>query len=71
MENKVEITFSRQEVQNYLPANTVMTDQQWLVMASELESAFDNIFPEEVRILWQQIDEIVAEDIKSSSQLPN
>ena len=71
MENKVEIVFSRQEVQNYLPANVVMTDQQWLVMATELESAFDNIFPEEVRILWEQIDDIIAEDVKSSSQEPN
>jgi uncharacterized Zn finger protein len=71
MENKVEIVFSRQEVQNYLPANVVMTDQQWLVMATELESAFDNIFPEEVRILWEQIDDIIAEDVKASSQEPN
>jgi hypothetical protein len=71
MENKVEVVFTRQEVQNYLPANVVMTDQQWLVMASELESAFDNIFPEEVRILWEQIDDIIAEDVKASSQQPN
>ena len=71
MENKVEVVFTRQEVQNYLPANVVMTDQQWLVMASELESAFDNIFPEEVRILWEQIDDIITEDVKASSQQPN
>ena len=71
MENKVDYTFTRQQVQNFLPAGTELTDYQWEVMASELESAFDNIFPEEVRILWEQIDEIIAEDVKASSQEPN
>ncbi len=64
MENKVDYTFTRQQVESI--AGQSITDEQWLVMASELEDALDYYFSEEVPRLWSDIDSLVAEDKRYS-----
>ena len=62
MENKVDYTFTRKEVENLV--GQAMTDKQWEVMASELEEALDYYLKDEATRLWEDIDSIVKEDIK-------
>lgn len=59
MENKVDYTFTRLDVERIV--GQAITDSQWTAMASELEDALDYYFTEEVPRLWSDIDTIVAE----------
>jgi hypothetical protein len=62
MENKVDYTFTRADVERIV--GQAITDKQWEVMASELEDALDYYFNDETPRLWGDIDSIIAEDSK-------
>jgi hypothetical protein len=62
MENKVDYTFTRADVERIV--GQAITDKQWEVMASELEDALDYYFNDEIPRLWGDIDSIIAEDSK-------
>ena len=62
MENKVEYTFTKEQVE--LSVGQKLTDKQWEVMASELEDALDYYFWEEIPRLWEDIDSLVEQDSK-------
>jgi PHD/YefM family antitoxin component YafN of YafNO toxin-antitoxin module len=62
MENKVDYTFTRHNVETIV--GRAITDKEWEVMSSELEDALDFYFFEEVPRLFEDIDELVAEDSK-------
>ena len=62
MENKVDYTFTKAEVELSVGQN--ITDKQWEVMASELEDALNYYFWEEIPRVWAEIDNLVEEDSK-------
>ena len=65
MENKVDYTFTRKQVEDW--ADRPITDREWEVMASELESALDYYLGEEIQRLWLDIDLLIEEDDKTSA----
>lgn len=62
MENKVDYTFTRSQVEGIV--GKPITDKQWEVMASELEDALDYYFNDETPRLWGDIDYLVEQDSK-------
>jgi hypothetical protein len=64
MENKVDYTFTRADVERIV--GQAITDKQWEVMASELEDALSYYFADETPRLWQDIDYLVSLDEKSA-----
>jgi septin family protein len=62
MENKVEMTFTRNDVDNLITG--IMTDKQWEVMSSMLEDSLIYYLHEEAQRFWQDIDYLVEEDSK-------
>ena len=65
MENKVDFTFTRKQVEDW--ADRPITDREWEVMASELENALDYYFNDELQRLWLDIDVLIEEDDKTSN----
>jgi len=63
MENKVDYTFTRADVENVVGQS--ITDKQWEVMASELEDALSYYISDEIPRIWEDIDYIVEQDSKS------
>ena len=62
MENKVDYTFTREQVSNAV--GRILTDKEWEIMASELEDLIDYYFYDELPRVWADIDEMVAQDSK-------
>jgi hypothetical protein len=62
MENKIEMTFTRAEVERIIGVS--MLDKQWEVLASELEGALEFYFEDEIPRLWSDIDYLVSLDKK-------
>jgi hypothetical protein len=63
MEEKIEFTFTRNDVDNLIPG--VMTDKQWEVMSSRLEDSLIYYLHEEAQRFWADIDYLVEEDSES------
>jgi hypothetical protein len=64
MENKVDFTFTRKQVEDW--ADRPITDREWEVMSSELESALEYYLGEEIQRLWLDIDTLIEEDDNTS-----
>ena len=62
MENKVDYTFYRDNIEAH--AGRPITDKEWEVVASEIESALDYYFDQEVIRVWENIDYLVEQDSK-------
>ena len=62
MENKVEFTFTRDQVEGYI--GHPIEDKQWEVLASEIEAALDWYVEQETTNLWNDIDYLVEQDSK-------
>lgn len=62
MENKVDYTFTRQQVEAVI--GNPIEDKQWEVLASEIEAALDWYVEQETVNLWAEIDSLVEEDSK-------
>jgi hypothetical protein len=62
MENKVEFTFTRNQVDNLIAG--IMTDKQWEVMAWMLEDSLTYYLQEEAQRFWEDIDYHVEQDSK-------
>lgn len=62
MENKVDYTFTRQQVETII--GNPIQDKQWEVLASEIEAALDWYVEQETVNLWAEIDTLVEEDSK-------
>ncbi len=62
MENKVDYTFTREQVENSVGKS--LTDKQWEVMASELEDALNYYLYDEITRIWEDIDYLVEQDSK-------
>jgi RNA binding exosome subunit len=62
LENKVEFTFTRDQVEGYV--GHPIEDKQWEVLASEIETALEWYVEQETTSLWNDIDNLVEEDIK-------
>lgn len=59
MENKVELSFTRNDVDNLIAG--VMTDKQWEVMSSLLEDSLVFYLHEEAQRFWEDIDHLVEQ----------
>lgn len=64
MENKVDFTFYRKQVEDW--ADRPITNREWEVMSSELESALEYYLGEEIQRLWLDIDTLIEEDDNTS-----
>jgi hypothetical protein len=62
MENKVDFTFTRNQVDNLIAG--VMTDKQWEVMSWMLEDSLNYYLQEEAQRFWEDIDYHVEQDSK-------
>ncbi len=62
MENKVDYTFTRAQVENSV--GQPLTDKQWEVMASDLEDALNYYLYDEITRIWEDIDYLVEQDSK-------
>jgi hypothetical protein len=63
MENKVDYTFTRADVEQKV--GQAITDKQWEIMASELEDALGYYFNDEIPRIWEDIDYLIEQDSKS------
>jgi hypothetical protein len=62
MENKMEYTFTREELERF--AKRPVSDREWEVMASEIENLIDFYVYSDLNSLWDDIDNLIAEDDK-------
>ena len=69
LENKVEIIITRDYCEQV--AVRLFTDQEWEVLASEVEGMINHYLEMELTSIIDNLDEFVAEDVKASSQEPN
>lgn len=59
MENKSTYTYTREQIDSY--AGRPITDKEWEVVSSELDSSLDYYFGEELNRIWDNIDHLVSE----------
>jgi len=62
MENKVDYTVSRHEVETFF--SRTFTDKQWEVLASEIESIFYHYLWSDLPSIVEDIDNLVDQDSK-------
>lgn len=62
MKNKVSYVFTRKNVSDIV--GRPLTDKEWEVMSSEIEDALDYYFYDEVPRLFEDLDNMIAEDSK-------
>jgi hypothetical protein len=62
MENKVDYTVSRQEVETFF--SRTLTDKQWEVLASEIESIFYHYLWTDLPAIVENLDSLVEQDAK-------
>lgn len=68
LENKVDYTVYREEIENSFGT---LTDKQWEVFASELESAFDNELESIASHIASNLDYLVEQDNKYDTEEDN
>ena len=59
MENKSTYTYTREQIDSY--AGRPITDKEWEVVSSELDSSLDYYFGEELNRIWDNIEHLVSE----------
>jgi len=66
LENKIEVTIYRDTVEGI---TRQLTDKEWEVMSSELESALIDLVMPTVKGIYSELNNLVAEDSKYDEEI--
>jgi hypothetical protein len=64
MENKVDYSVSRQEVETYF--TRTFTDREWEALASEIENIFYHYLWTDLPLIVEDLENIITEDDNTS-----